>query len=454
MSDMLLNKQSIFMQSWAGRGLPYVYAIGIASIALIFIGAYLSQFISISLMGVLAISVFIQQGKRKGNLLLLLTFLLVILTMMIPVKTFLYFSLSLALLVWVHRKWGLAVVPAITALFISSPAFQYAASTFSFPIRLQLTKWVGAIFQLLQSKIVVRGSTIVFNEHEFSVDPACMGLHMLTVSILFGIILIGVLQRKRSSHITNIYFLLFLLVVFGLNIIANLLRMVVLIQFAVMPDSLMHDIIGLLCLLLYVCIPSIWIAARLVKKYGINKEPEGEGQPLSLWLQITIISALVVCGLQVRSSDTFQQFKSAYTSSVPGFKLSVHSPGIIKLENDQSLLYVKFIRGFYDTEHNPTICWKGSGYEFKDVRTDEVNGNNVYMATLEKGREKLYTAWYYTNGKTTTVNQLTWRKDMLQGAKPYAVINITSASISELEQQVSLILSERKLTSLFASLEQ
>jgi type VI protein secretion system component Hcp len=76
------------------------------------------------------------------------------------------------------------------------------------------------------------------------------------------------------------------------------------------------------------------------------------------------------------------------------------------------------------------------------------------MATLEKGSEKLYTAWYYSNGKTTTVNQLTWRKDMLQGAKPYAVINITSASISELEQQVSLILSERRLTSLFASLEQ
>lgn len=451
---MLLSKLKRFEGLTSGRVVLLLYALIVALLAVAFLHGYLSQFVGIGLMGVLGVSVYIHPADRaRMNSLLLLLSLFLFLSFLVPVKTFLYYAMGLALFVMVKQRWGLRLLPALITLFLSSPAFQYVVSSFSFPIRLQLTKWVAAIFHSLDKKVVVQGNSILYNGIDFSVDPACMGLHMLTISLLFGIILIGLVQKRAALRLSNFYFATFLLLMFLLNVIANLLRMVLLIEFAILPEHPLHEIVGLVCFGVYVCLPAVWLAVKAVRHFG---KPSSDALPaqnaLPTVILLTIVTLLLICALRVQRKDTFAPFEKAYSCAVPGYTTALHSPGIIKLTNENSLLYVKFIRGFYDTEHNPTICWKGSGYEFEGVTEISVQGRPVYTARLVKGAEQLYTAWYYSNGEKVTTSQWAWRNDLLLGARPYAVLNVSAESKELLMQELSVLFKEAPLNTVFNKL--
>ena len=97
------------------------------------------------------------------------------------------------------------------------------------------------------------------------------------------------------------------------------------------------------------------------------------------------------------------------------------------------------IPGFYSADHNPMICWKGSGYEFVQVQEQVVNGTKMYTARLQNKTELLYTAWWYDNGQKRTVNQLAWRWDALKRNTNYSVVNVTAASKEHLDREVKKI---------------
>jgi hypothetical protein len=66
----------------------------------------------------------------------------------------------------------------------------------------------------------------------------------------------------------------------------------------------------------------------------------------------------------------------------------------------------------------------------------------MYTATLVKGNEQLYTAWWYDNGTDHTTSQLAWRWQVLKGAHPFSIINVTTATQAELEAATQTILRE------------
>jgi exosortase N len=144
---------------------------------------------------------------------------------------------------------------------------------------------------------------------------------------------------------------------------------------------------------------------------------------------------------RVLSTDTYSAFERKYQQPIAGYTSSVYAPGILKLENKASLVYVKAIRGFYDTEHNPMICWKGSGYELQNVQTQHFAGSSVYTATLHRGHEQLYSAWWYGNGRHHTTSQWDWRWRMLRGETGYAVQNVTAADEATLKEEINQLLS-------------
>ena len=104
------------------------------------------------------------------------------------------------------------------------------------------------------------------------------------------------------------------------------------------------------------------------------------------------------------------------------------------------MVYVKPIPGFYYTDHTPSICWEGSGYTFTTLRVSAFAGIPVFEGILEKGRETLYTAWWYDNGARQTINPFDWRWDCFRGGAPYAVVNVTSATRPQLEMEIVRIL--------------
>jgi exosortase N len=151
----------------------------------------------------------------------------------------------------------------------------------------------------------------------------------------------------------------------------------------------------------------------------------------------------------VAKADTY---KNSYNSSVKqtaDFLVTPYAPGILKLQNKQALVYIKYIRGFYDTDHNPMICWKGSGYVFEQIQKEKISNQEIYTGMLINGDEKLYSAWWYGNGLSSTVSQFKWRWDMLRGAEGYAVVNVTCASQEELDKQVKKVFQEKILNTFF-----
>lgn len=75
-------------------------------------------------------------------------------------------------------------------------------------------------------------------------------------------------------------------------------------------------------------------------------------------------------------------------------------------------------------------------------------GHIVYTALLQQGNKQLYTAWWYDNGLITTISQLEWHRDVLCGAHPCALLNMTAATEQEPKKGVTEALSRPNLKAL------
>ncbi|HET7896589.1 MAG TPA: archaeosortase/exosortase family protein, partial [Flavisolibacter sp.] len=228
---------------------------------------YLKDSLPVLVAGMAAmITTTVKTPVRNVNRFAIAAAILFVLTWLVPVNTLLYFAIGFLLFYWAETLGFRMQVLGVMALFLCSPAFQYAAGAFSFPIRMHLASVVGAIFSRFASQVQINGNTILYEGHEFAVDPACMGLHMLSLSLLLGIFLLGMMQKKTGKRVSTWMSFLFLCALFLLNLVANVLRILLLVQFAIPPKAVMHDIIGLLCLLLYVCVPACALAQKVVLK--------------------------------------------------------------------------------------------------------------------------------------------------------------------------------------------
>ncbi|HWJ90516.1 MAG TPA: exosortase N, partial [Flavisolibacter sp.] len=371
----------------------YFFPVSVAGIGYFVLHDYLAAMVPVFLCGVAAIAASSSAGASSNRYGIAMLVLLLI-SFLIPVKSIFYFAFATGFFFWAERSGRRVGFLGLTVLAVSSPVFLYAANAFSFPIRLQLSNLTGQLFSLWEKNVSVRGNVIVHQGFEFSVDPACMGLHMLSISILQGILFAGLLQRKMRRVLSQWQSITFIILLLVLNILSNLIRIIVLVQFRILPGTVWHEVIGLACLILYVCIPAAFLARFLLRRARRMKPAAEIKSSLPLFLQVIPVAAFLFSALHIQRSDTYQQFKGAYNKKVAGFYSSFYAPGIVKLEREDALVYVKFIRGFYDTEHNPTLCWKGSGYEFDEIRTERIGGMQVFTATLSKDKEKLYTSWW------------------------------------------------------------
>jgi hypothetical protein len=107
------------------------------------------------------------------------------------------------------------------------------------------------------------------------------------------------------------------------------------------------------------------------------------------------------------------------------------------------------VRGPFDTDHNPTRCWKGSGYTFEYIIEQQVAGCNVYTAPLVNGTDTLYTSWWYSNGSRHNTSPFAWRRDMAARKTIWAVVKVTASTKEMLERKTTTILKAHSLNPLF-----
>lgn len=446
-------------RSLAASEMPIRFTYVWAYIAFLFYAAILLYALRLHIMwqsvnvwlGVMALPIVTNVVRlRKGNTRYAwVAILLTLFCIGLPVKTLLYGAVALSVLFTVECFFGKTNLLPLVVLGMMSPMFQYLADIFSFPIRLQLTEMAGKSMQCIGSEIQVKGNMIYYGEHACSVDPACMGLNMLVTALLLQVLLVAIYQKKYGR--TGAWWQLFLLLglVTGFNIVSNLIRIVCLVQLKILPGTVMHEVMGIVCLLVYVVLPAIFITRWVVKRYGIIPGTPTADLPARTWKRVTIHVMLAVLVLMaaraVVQRDRSTAEVAAAVAAVPGYAVQRISNDVIKLQNAQSLVYIKPIEGFYSADHNPMICWRGSGYTFKQVEESSVNGQPVYIALLQNEVDTLYTAWWYDSGVHQTIGQFTWRWNALRHGTNYALINVTATSRLKLEQEIAIIQEQQLL---------
>jgi exosortase N len=384
---------------------------------------------------------------HKGYLFIAVLFLA--LCYPVPVKTFLFFSLSFSAFFLLEASGYRVGIAGWINLILLSPVFSSAANIFSFPIRLNITELAGDVLRWMEPGTAVLGNMIYFRGGSFSVDPACMGLNMLTASLIMGVLLLAMFGRKWKKELRSYQVLLFLAVVFVLNVVSNFMRILLLVLFNLLPGTVLHDVMGLVCLVIYVVLPSFLIVRVLFGRYGreiSDAKTHVSKPPLALHL-LLLACSLLAFG-RISTTDTFRPFSASGTANVNGYTKTEYGPGIMKLESASALIYLKQLRGFYDSEHHPMLCWSGSGYEFSQVREEEMGGERIYTAVLSKGSDILYSAWWYGNGLHNTNEQAEWRWNMLRGQPRYFIINVSAADRKSLLAEVTAILQSNKLSPL------
>ena len=235
----------------------------------------------------------------------------------------------------------------------------------------------------------------------------------------------------------------YLLSVIGLTILANFIRILALVLFHIFPDNPLHEIIGLMVLIVYILLPFYYF----IKYYSANRLPTTIplriGSPLHLFPPMIapsfLICLLLVHGMLAKQINPITA-KPYPIEIVQGFKQSISDSGLIKLENDTSLIYIKPPVKFFQGNHDPRVCWTGSGYEFSNIQVEKIGAKEIYTAVLQHRDEQFYTAWWYDNLQTQTIEEWHWRWDGLRGQENYYLINVSSVGRKELLRQIALLL--------------
>lgn len=361
-----------------------------------------------------------------------------ILYLLVPMQFVLFLMLCGAMLcIWEYSYGKVSSLMLITILMMS-PAFHYFVGVFSFPIRIELTEKAATLFNVLGVNARSLGNVITYNGSEYAVDPACVGLKMIVTSFLCGLITIAVVQKQKQKFLSLIGVAVTMVAIFLLNVVANFTRILLLVYFNILPENPMHETIGLICLIVYVLAPALWIIRLVVKKYGtvqgqtVMNVPTGQS---FIAVHGSLVFLIFIVLFIVRTQAT-AHFKAV---PVPGYKVSVYDRDIIKYTNSQSLVYIKRINSAFLGEHNPLFCWQGGGYVFDALQTQKINGVQVFSGLLKQDKDVLYTAWWYDNGQKQTISQLNWRWQMIKGKPAYSIVNVTAANKEQLYAEINSI---------------
>ena len=381
----------------------------------------------------------------------------------LPVRTILYGALCCAaclLLETFYRRVN-ATIPMILGLL--SPVTAFFVDNFSFPIRLWLTSLAGRLIALAGMPVSVAGSTITVRNHAFSVDHACEGLHILLLSLLTALLVINYYQTQYRRRLRIVTILVLLITTVALNIVANLFRIICLVMLAVTPSNPLHHWLGLVFLLAYILLPLMALVRWTIRRWGVQR-PEENAHPIRsralLAANIMMASAvLLILGLHTHAQKAHGAPLAA-GNPVPGYTIKEREDAVLQLDNGRSLVYIKPIPGFYYTDHTPTICWLGGGYSFSAVEDTVAAGTHIFKAVMEAQRPsndtstphdakpRLYTAWWYDNGIRQSIQPFDWRLDLIRGAPPYAVVNVTASTPQDLDAELIHILESHPFHSL------
>ena len=371
--------------------------------------------------------------------------LLLIACFLMPSYTLFYLSIITGFIfVFETYKGKLSLIPILLLVTIS-PLFRYITDVFSFDLRLVITDMSVKILRKAPlegaSDIKAMGNIIRLpDQTEWLIDTACMGLNMMAISLILTFFFIAYFQKKSYKISTNQGILCFTMGALSLTLLSNLMRIVVVVSLKILPHTSAHEMIGVLSLIVYTLIPLYFIIQKCTqyrfffKEKTVHLHVKKENFTHKSFVinknAVHLIFFLLVFG----RGFYINFYKKPEPNAVPmmvernGFETTYLKDGVYQLKNDSVLIYVKNLPYFFTTEHSPMICWKGSGYVFKQIEKTNINGIFIYTGILEKENTQIYTSWWFQSGEFATTDPLLWRYRMCSEGISFHLVNISAAN--------------------------
>ena len=383
----------------------------------------------------------IESGSRSLRF-LIPALLFTLLAIFIPAKSSLFFTLVFTILLLFENFIGKISLNFFFVLLLLSPLFKFFSDTLSFPLRLWLSDTVAKTITLAGMHARAAGNIITIDGYDFYIDQACAGLNMLSISLLICLFILSYHQKKNERYLSFYSLLTMLILTFLLNIVSNFFRIMMIVIFKIMPGTAMHDLVGMSTLIVYVILPLIALSGPFVQRFGkIN--PEKKDRATAHLLRYPVLHFMffgVIIFLSIHSAENLQ---TAHSNSkhitLKGYQKTFLQNNVLKFESKEALIYMK-PTSFYAPEHNPMICWTGSGYEFQLIKKEIIKGTEIYTGTLLKGNDKIYASWWFDNGNMKTINQLQWRWNAARGDQKFYLVNVNATKSEDLKRITAALL--------------
>jgi len=388
----------------------------------------------------------------------------------LKIQSCFFFGFCFLLLFIVENFWGKLNNGALFLVALCSPMATYVIKIFGFPIRLWLSEIAVKLFSFTGMVATAEGNQIFMSGEAFLVEPACVGLKMVTTALLLCLAIVSYRERRYQRQLKLPAYIAILFTTLGLIIFANLFRILGLIIFKSAEGTVSHEIIGVVCTGVYAVLPLLGISYIIFsrfKNWTVPFSPIEDGNEEVLndnndviekdklttfnkVKQYTRFFPYVLLAVQLgilgyfNLTDQYYVHKS-YTTNESLFELDGYVSSEVKfngtkLENDEALVYRKPCFNFWSADHNPAICWKGSGYTFTAEKVINVKEHKIYTAELVNEQDKIYTAWWFTDGESITTNQLKWRWEMMTKKSNFHLINVSCETPEKLEEQIACLL--------------
>lgn len=380
----------------------------------------------------LPLSVQTLENRKESQLFFTLALVCAIVTLLLPTVIGIYCFLCLTIIFLIQNYTGGATLTLLIHMLLASPLFLYFKSLISFPIRLELSEIVYFILNNAGFNIKIEGNLIHTDTASFLIDEACSGLYLLGYGLLFGTIILSHFSKNHPISLTRLIFYYIILLL--LILVGNIVRIAGLIVFEIMPEHWLHETIGILIYAFQILIPFY-----LIVKYSFGRphapisRTKNKKYPTFKYGVLTVLFLTMIARDQ--SSNKYEVKNEEIKTGKYTSKLLKN--GVVKLQNEISLIYIKSPIAPYKADHNPIVCWKGSGYKFKKIEKKSFFGTQINIAELEKGNEKLYTSWWFESGKSRFGSQLDWRINALKTGERFYLINATFETREKLIEELS-----------------
>ncbi|MCF8332023.1 MAG: exosortase N [Bacteroidales bacterium] len=379
-----------------------------------------------------------------------LSLALLILYPFVNLSSVYFFACITALFFLYERQFGKLSVLPLMLVIVVSPVVVALSELLGFEIRLFLTDMAGRILQIINDDYASAGNIIIKNGKEFHVDPACMGLKMVILSFFTALILVSYYQKRTRSVFSFFSLILLMLITYLLVIISNLFRIIIITAYEIKPESIGHDIAGVLSFLVYVLLP-LYFAVRYfpskpakAEKEHIETRKSSKQNPVFFIMITFIIGLMVFYNFRNRPEKNDSIIQPAELGiETDNYTCSQEEHDVLKLDGNNVLIYIKPAVSFYSADHSPVICWKGSGYEIQKEQVLELNTGKVYFSELSKGNDILYTTWWYESHAGKTISQFQWRSKNLFTDQNFHLVNVISHDRSILLNKTRELMNEQ-----------